>query len=60
MEPNKKHADVNSILNLLGDLTDFKSDSNFEESEIETINIEKGDFVEKYFNQKFFLLIMLF
>jgi len=52
MEPNKKLADVNSILNLLGDLTDFKSDSNIEESEIETINIEKGDFVEKYFNQK--------
>ena len=42
-----------SIVSLLGQLTDFKSElSGLEEDKLEEINIQKGDFTEKYFNQK--------
>ena len=42
-----------SLVSLLGQLTDFKSElSNQEEDKIEEINIQNGDFFEKYINQK--------
>ena len=42
-----------SIVSLLGQLTDFESElSGLEEDKLEEINIQKGDFTEKYFNQK--------
>ena len=47
MEPKKEMLiDNYSIVNYLGDLIDFKSDSNYEEKDIENINVEKEDFVE--------------
>ena len=42
-----------SLVSLLGQLTDFKSElSNQEEDKIEEMNIQNGDFFEKYINQK--------
>ena len=42
-----------SVVSLLGQLTDFKSElSNLEEDKLEEINIQNGDFYEKYVNQK--------
>ena len=42
-----------SLVSLLGQLTDFKSElSNQEEDKIEEINIQNGDYFEKYINQK--------
>ena len=42
-----------SLVSLLGQLTDFKSElSNLEEDKLEEINIQNGDFYEKYVNQK--------
>ena len=42
-----------SLVSLLGQMTDFKSElSNQEEDKIEEMNIQNGDFFEKYINQK--------
>ena len=42
-----------SLVSLLGQLTDFKSESSgLEEDKLTEINIQTGDFTEKYFNQK--------
>lgn len=42
-----------SLVSLLGQLTDFKSELSVqEEDKLEEINIQNGDFFEKYINQK--------
>ena len=51
--PKSNKEQDKSLVSLLGQLTDFKSElSNQEEDKIEEINIQNGDFFEKYINQK--------
>ena len=51
--PKSNKEQDKSIVSLLGQLTDFKSElSNQEEDKIEEINIQNGDYFEKYINQK--------
>ena len=50
MESKEKHPN-DELIELVGEITEYKSelsDSNY----IETMEVEKGEFVEKYFNQK--------
>ena len=51
--PKSNKEQDKSLVSLLGQLTDFKSElSNQEEDKIEEINIQNGDYFEKYINQK--------
>ena len=55
MEPKQEEQTDNSIINILGELTDLKSESNYFDcggTEVEKLLFQRIDFVEKYFNQK--------
>ena len=55
MEPKKEgqsQSEEDSIFELFGEITDFQNESNEEESKIEKLRVQRGDFVEKYFNHK--------
>lgn len=55
MEPKKEgqsQSEEDSILELFGEITDFQNESNYDESKVEKLRVQRGDFVEKYFNHK--------
>ena len=55
MEPKKEgqsQSEEDSIFELFGEITDFQNESNYDESKIEELRVQRGDFVEKYFNHK--------
>lgn len=46
-----KYKSENEFNKLLGEITEFKSETS-DNSTIDNLNVQKGDFIEKYFNQK--------
>ena len=42
MESKQQELSDNSKIDLLGNLTDFKSDSNYEENEVEKLDLQRG------------------
>ena len=51
-----RESHIKELANLIGEITDYKSE--FSDSfDIENFEVEKGEFVEKYFKQKFKYLI---
>ena len=50
MEPKKEgqsQSEEDSILELFGEITDFQNESNYDESKVEKLRVQRGDFVEK-------------
>jgi hypothetical protein len=52
MESNKPLLSIDPLRNLLGELTDFESDSSFDKNNLDELKTHDGNFVEKYFNPK--------
>ena len=60
MEPIYDEQPNKSIYELIGELTDFQTDSNLsnlDQDKIDKLKVQRGDFVEKYFAQKLKFLL---
>ena len=47
MEPNKPLLSIDHLRNILGELTDFETDSSYDKNNLDELKTQSGNFVEK-------------